>query len=456
MRTYLFIFLFGLGVFAAFAGPRLKIHSADNHFVYLADAFLKGQTELTRKPPHQNDWASYSVLSLKGQSAAQHGEEVRGNFTGRSKLPNEFRTLKGDLIEIPAGDRGASRTRYFVSFPPLPAVLMMPVVAAVGYGANDVIFTILFAALNGVLIFLLLEHLRKSGHSKRDPQENLWLTLLFTLGSNHLWSSVLGQVWYTALIIGLTFHLAFVYFAIDARRPFWAGVMLACGFSTRATLVFAALFFYWQLWRPAHGERFAPAELWRRFLLFSLPCAAVGLTLLFYNYVRFERLTEFGHIYLAGGRIPRIRDYGLFHPVFLSRNLHAMLTLTPRITTDPWSFQISKHGMSLLLTSPALLWLLWPKVRTALSRAAAYSAGLLLIPILLYQNTGWVQFGFRFMLDFLPYLVILLAVGAVPIGRRFKTLILAGLLVNAFGAATFQRKVGQAIYKEFDCPEPPR
>ena len=95
MRMAAIFFGLGLVVFAAFAGPRLLIHSSDNHFVYLADAFLSGQTELTRKPHHQNDWASYEVLTLKGASVEQHGPTVKGFFTRRSGKPDEFRQLDG-------------------------------------------------------------------------------------------------------------------------------------------------------------------------------------------------------------------------------------------------------------------------------------------------------------------------------------------------------------------------
>ena len=148
MRLPLVLFFTGLAVFAAFAGPRLKIHSQDNHFVYLADAFLHGTAELVRRPPHQNDWASYEALSLKGASAEKYGPVVKGFFTRRPGKPNEFQTLQRELLDIPHRDRGESERHTFVSFPPAPAVLMMPAVAVVGYGANDVIFTVLFAGLN--------------------------------------------------------------------------------------------------------------------------------------------------------------------------------------------------------------------------------------------------------------------------------------------------------------------
>lgn len=454
MRTSLVLFLVGFGIFAAFAGSRLKIHSADNHFVYLADSLLNGHVEMRRKAPHQNDWASYKVLKLKGKSAEAHGASVKGFFTRRKGKSNQFRLLSGDEIEIPRKDRGASETKTYVSFPPMPAVLMMPLVAISGYGANDVIFTVLFAALNVVLVFLLLQRLSLVGYSERTRRENLWLTVVFAFGSAHLWCAVLGQVWFTALIVGVTFHLAYLYFAIDARRPLIAGLLLAAAFSTRASLLFAAVFFYWQLFRPASGERLERRELIRRFALFSAPCLVAGVTLLIYNYVRFENPIEFGHTYLAGGHIARIRDYGMFHPHFITRNLSAAFTLVPRVDGIAPYLHLSKHGMSLLLTTPVLAYLLWPKRTVSLARPMAITALIIAVPLLFYQNTGWEQFGYRFSLDLMPLLICLLAVGGRSFTRTFKALVIAGVLVNVFGAVTFKRAGMPKLYGQFIAEEP--
>lgn len=454
MRTPILLFLLGIAVYAAFAGQRLKIHTPHNHFVYQAMAFLEGEAELVRPPPNQNDWASYDELQLKGKSAAQYGPAVKGFFTGRSGKPREFRTLKGEHIEIPHRDRGEKTVHHFVSFPPAPAVLMMPFAAAVAYGTNDVVFTVLFAALNGVLAFLLLQLLSRRGYTQRTERENVWLTILFVFGSNHLWSAVRGEVWFTALIVGVTFHLAYLLFALDARKPFWAGLMLAWAFASRASLVLAAGFFYWQLLRPASGERFERKDQLKRFVLFSAPPLVAGLLLLWFNQVRFHNPMEFGHTYLAGGRMPRIRDFGLFHPAFLKRNLHAAFTLTPRFIDKAPHFQISKHGMSLFLSTPALVFLFRPKRWHRVATPALVGLVLLFGLILLYQNTGWVQYGYRFSLDFLPYVLILLAVGAPKVGKLFQGLILVGVLVNAVGAAGFGRTMLGKYTADFGCPEP--
>lgn len=454
MRTSVILFVVGLIVFSAFANRRLMIHSPDNHFVYLADAFLEGQTELTRKPHHQNDWASYVRLELKGDSLERHGPVVEGFFTRRKGEPDQFRTLAGAEIDIPRRDRGKEVTKHYVSFPPGPAVLMMPFVAAVGYGANDVVFTVLFAAFNVGLAFAFLQLLTRLGHSTRDRRDNLWLTVLFAFGTAHLWCSVLGRVWFTALIVGVTFHLLYLYFSVDARRPLLAGAALAMAFATRASLVFAAVFFYWQLFLSEQGRALEPRERWRRFALFSAPCLVVGLLLLWYNAARFGSPTEFGHTYLAGGTMPRIRDFGLMHFNFLDRNLHAALTLVPQIIDKPPYIQLSKHGMSLFLSTPALLLLFRPVRQHPLTKAFVVTACAVALPIAFYQNTGWEQFSFRFSLDFMPYLVGCLALGARPMTRWFKGLIIAGVLVNAVGAATFHRVGG--LYSHHLAEEPKR
>ena len=47
------------------------------------------------------------------------------------------------------------------------------------------------------------------------------------------------------------------------------------------------------------------------------------------------------------------------------------------------------------------------------------------------------QFGYRFSLDYTPYLFLLLAIGARPMSRWFWALALFGVAVNAWGALVF-------------------
>jgi hypothetical protein len=87
-----------------------------------------------------------------------------------------------------------------------------------------------------------------------------------------------------------------------------------------------------------------------------------------------------------------------------------------------------------------LVFVIWPRDKPALHRALWLTVAAVALPSLLYQNSGWFQFGYRFSLDYMVFLIALIAIGGRPIARLGKALIIAGIVVNLFGAITFQRK----------------
>ncbi len=94
--------------------------------------------------------------------------------------------------------------------------------------------------------------------------------------------------------------------------------------------------------------------------------------------------------------------------------------------------------MSVLLTTPALIYLVRARKRSFLVAGAWTALGLLLIPLVTYYNTGSWQFGYRFSLDLMTPVLVLLAVAA---GQRvdwaMRILILLGVAVNAWGVYWF-------------------
>jgi len=59
----------------------------------------------------------------------------------------------------------------------------------------------------------------------------------------------------------------------------------------------------------------------------------------------------------------------------------------------------------------------------------------IMIPIMLWFSTGWVQFGYRYSLDFLPFLLILIASGMGDrIGKGTVAIVAVSLAVNLWGA----------------------
>ena len=382
-------------VLALFAGPRLSRQSHAPHFVYQADAWLHGQLHLRVSPPDDNDWAR-------------------------------------------VGDR------WYVSFPPGPALLMLPGVALWGFQFDDVSFTLAFAALNVLFLFLWLASLGRDGEHRRTRRQCAALALLFAFGTVAFSCSIRGEVWFTAEVLGVTATLLYLLWAHRARRPLLAG--LAWGFAsvTRAPLLFSGLYFLLEV--LAGGEGLAgrlrdPATWrdrarWRTLGWFALGAAPLLLFAAWANWARFGSPLDFGHAHFWNNRVnAEIQRYGLFSLHYLERQLHAAFTRLPhleggRLVWDP-------HGMSLFLTTPLFLWLLWPQEHPRLHSLLWLTVAAAALPGFLYQNTGYVQFGYRFSLDWTPHLFGLLALGGRPLGRAFWAAGLAGVAVNAWGALTF-------------------
>ena len=378
-RVELILFGVALAAYLLSSAGMLAHQSLAPHFVYQADAFLHGRLSLASQPPNLNDWV----------------------FEGG---------------------------RWYVSFPPFPAVLMMPLVAAFGLAFNDVAFTIVFAALNVALFY----RLERAVDGERPEWDHALHALLFGFGTLAWTCAIRGEVWFTAETVGVTLTLLYLLAAQEAKHPLAAGLAVGCAAITRTPLAFSFVFFVFEAWRKD--------DRWRRLSLFAAAVVVVGLPMAAMNHARFGSFTEFGHSHLYANRVnQQIQEFGLFHYQFLERNLHAAFTRLPQISFHPFKLGFDGDGMSLLVTTPLFLYLLWPRDRPRLHRPLWITTAVVAVPGFFYQNSGWFQFGFRFSLDYTPYLVLLLALGHRPRTRAWWTAALASVAVNAWGAAVFNR-----------------
>ncbi len=436
------IFMLFLGAYLGASGGRLRHQSAANHFVYLAEGWLHGRLFMNLAPPNENDWGLMDVLTLTD------GRTVKGRFRKSGNL-DRFHHSKGGSETI-TGEKIASRTTLrFVSFPPFPALMMLPFVAIWKLAFNDVVFNCIWAALNPVLLFGLLRSLAQRKYSTRSLGDDLWLTALFGVGSVYYYSSVVGQVWYSAHLVGVTCVLVFAWSALDARRPWLAGLAIGLAYCCRPSLAFIFPFFVFEAVRAAGGwpdlwsklkARTLPAGLVGTLAQFGAPAAGILALVLLYNYAHFGGLTlDFGHTYLNISWTERIERFGLFNYHFVSRNLACALVLMPKILAAAPYVKVSQHGMSLLITSPNLGYLVAPAEKSVLSRGLWWTVLLTALPSLLYQNSGYQQFGYRFSLDYMVFLVMLLAVRGRPMTGLWKTLVVVAIGVNLFGAIVFDR-----------------
>jgi hypothetical protein len=400
--------------------PRYRVieHTPFNHFSLLAEAWLHGRLDLAGGPPayaQNNDFAAYG-------------------------------------------------SKWFVAFPPFPALLLVPFVwwGKTAENVRDGQVFVWLAGLGPAVLFLGLEKLRRMGVSDRGEQQNITLSLLFAFGTVYFFTAIQGSVWFAAHVVGVAIAALYLLFALDAERPALAGLMLGLGFMTRTPLLFAAPLFVFEALRtnlqaePASSS--GQGTLWRRLdkarvvracVIFLIPLALCVAVALLHNRARFGRPLDFGYQYLTVAWQARMKRWGLFDYHFLARNLGIVLSGLPWVDRgSPTPLQVNEHGLALWLTTPWFLWLVWPKKTGPVAVALYLTAAAVALPGLFYQNTGWMQFGYRFSNDFAIFLVALLAVTGHSFRKLFALAAAWSIAVNAFGAVTFDRGEFKRFYYE--------
>jgi hypothetical protein len=312
---------------------------------------------------------------------------------------------------------------------------------------------------------------------------------LLGLGTVYWFSAVQGSVWFASHVVAMVFCCGYLLASVDGDHPLAAGICLALAVGTRPPIAFAFPIFAHEVLRRARAAPDAPWGRWlggcrRRLLrdlgLFVAPVVVVGGLLAAHNMARFGDPFEFGHRLLAVRWRERIEAHGLFDLSYLDRNLILLLGGVP-FWRAGHGLQINAHGLALWLTTPVYLWALLPRpasARASTARAStargsapgkgaapvgeaeeaeptppdhlrgvvAVSALAVALPSLLYQNSGWLQFGQRFSNDYAPLIMLLVALGARRFGRLFWGLALWAVVINAVGALTFQTPAGKGLY----------
>jgi hypothetical protein len=355
---------------------------------------------------------------------------------GRLWLAVDWRSPINDIIVLDG--------HVYVPFAPFPAFFFMPLVALIGVGQAIAWEPVINAFLAGVDVALAWVVLGSFG--VRRSEDRAWLVVLFGFGTV-LWNiTVRGGVWHTAEIIamGITFW-ALIETRRERPRPWLLGLLGGAAFLTRSTLLFALPYYAWVVagrpsdlpaLRRAVREGFVPVA---KVALASVP---FGLVFFWYNWARFGSILETGYeLATLPPFLETLREQGLFSIVHLPMNLDYLLLKGPEaVSLAPPFFEPSTLGMSVLITSPALVVGLLALLRSGEARVLALTGLLVLMPTLLYYGGGWVQFGYRYLLDSMPFWFALCGIWAArrgvgwiwQIGITWSVLVNLGLVYWAF------------------------
>ncbi len=445
----LLVFVITFAALAILAGPSLTKPSANNHFVHMASGWLHGRLHHEGQPPgycdakrrragkcrhhRYDDWAVLRTLEFADGSSVQA-------FPCRTQPCKDARRTEGvetwyvtgrGWTDYPRGEARRGAQTWYVSFPPGPAAALLPAVAVWGLATPDVLLTALVAACIPVVLLVFLDRTRGTEHGRGT--EHLLLAAALGLGSPACFLGANGSVWFTAQIFGALALTAYLSCAWDLHRPGWAGVFLGLAVACRPTMAVAVLFFAWEWWRRG---RPVPA-----LVRFAGPVLLIGAALMLHNLARFDDAFEFGHRFLDIRWQARIQQYGLFHPRYLGRNLECLLWLLPK---QIWPPKVSIHGSALWVFSPWVLLAFAVRGRFAQKWGLLLTMLALMVPALLYQNSGQTQPTYRFAMLWLPVLATVMAHGgALRLRRLAIVLVVLSIAMQSWAAWMFVRKKGQ-------------
>lgn len=376
---------------------------------------------------------TYLLLGNDQQGTDSHSLFARAFLDGRLHIEGSY-----PWLELVPRDGGG----WYSPFPPLLSVALMPFEAlGIEVDTNQIA-----ALMGGVAVALMWVVLARLGVR---PRIAVALTVALAFGSQLFWTAAEGghhlapQVTAAALLAGA------IVLGQTRRAPWLAGLLLGAAAAARLPVGLALPLILWLYRPPGPGQ--AQGQPQRRVLdhpwLRVLAGVAVpAIVVAAYNSIRFGSVAEFGYGLIRNEAGESVLDEpwysdGIVSLSYLPRGLHAMLFHGLELQAEfPW-FYAAITGVSVLLTMPILWWVLDARGRLALVSAVA--VGLVMLPNLLHGNPGFAQTGYRFIVDALPVLWLMLGLAFRDSLSRAATVALGfGIVVNVWISAAFWVGVG--------------
>ena len=327
-----------------------------------------------------------------------------------SLLAQSFLHGRLDFVGPPSGiwdDTTPYRDAHYWPLGPFPAVLLMPFQFVAGLSGKIFYQGYLQILLVVAVVFLGFRIARQIGYDREDA---IYAAFGFTFASAFLGVALWPWSWYFSQVVTGVALFAAIFEMAGQRRAWLIGLLFAICLATRAT---AALGIIWFIGEVLFIREVSLPQKLRSIGLAILPCAIVFLLLLLYNYARFENPFEQGY---ANQIIPETaaaaRNVGVLSLHHLPANLYAMFFASPvpvlrpdgsPVLTFPF-FAANPWGMGVFVTAPWLLCVFGLRYRDTTSRLILLTVIMIALPILLYYAVGYRQFGYRYSLDFLPFI----------------------------------------------------
>ena len=336
--------------------------------------------------------------------------------------------LKGKLVLLPSSpinwaDTALFEGHHYSPFGPFPAIFSMPLVWT-GYFHQGAL-----SFVASLTVFYLCFRLAINCNYPRN--EACWFALAFCFATSFIGVAALACSAFFAHVIAVML----LFLAINeykGRKRLWLiGGLIGLATATRPPSGLNILFFMSAIAVGAGTIQERAVGLLKLLLPFAV---FVGLLAL-YNFARFGNPLESGYTYQLNG-------FGMPYASWnVPGNTAGPALSFSYIPEHLWIFlfglpSTSAVGTSVLLISPFLVYLFlvrWDLI----NKLIALDIGLVLLAVLAFRSTGFEQVGYRFSLDFLPFVFWLLMRSRLQMDNRFKSLIFLALVIDVCLTAFF-------------------
>jgi hypothetical protein len=305
--------------------------------------------------------------------------------------------------------------RYYYPGGPLPPVLLVPLAAA-GWHIDIAVFLVLINLGVFYLVYLLARRFQYS------PGDACWLTLAFVFGTSFVNSSLLPWDFSHRIVVLFLFFAIIEY--VGKRRMAVIGLLVGLAMATRTSAGINIAFFAFAAMTETSSFRDKISSQ----IKLLVPFGAVACLLGLYNFLRFGNPLESGYAYqLTSHMIPYAEwnSWGnITGPTLSLANVPTNLKFFLLGLPEPHGI-----GSSVFLLSPFLIYLWWIKWDHT-NKLIVLNCAAVLLFVLSFRSSGFRQIGYRFSLDFLPFVFWMLMRSQLPITRTFKALILVATVVD--------------------------
>jgi hypothetical protein len=342
-----------------------------NHFVLLADAFLKGNLFVTAHAP----WLEQVPIDVN---------------------------------------------HFFVVYPPAPAIIFMPLVKIFGTSFPQQYLAHLFGA---VFTFAAMKISLKV---KKDTKLMIYIGLFSALGNIVWFLSSVGSSWYLSQVVAAAFIMLAINELLGKKRELVIGILLGAAYLGRIDTILSLPFFLFAL----KDKNFI-----KRLFLIGIGILPFFIFNSLYNFLRFGVIWDKAYTLIPGLSTEPWYQKGIFNISYIPSHLKVMFASFP-IFKNAFPYAVpSFGGLAIWITSPVFVYSLFANIKERIVKLSWVAIVLISLLIFSHGSTGFSQFGYRFAVDFYPFLILLTIKGISKTGLKWHhwVLLVISILVNAWG-----------------------